>query len=78
MIRQDEAERLATTMADRYLAECEAASPTDRANALMKLISVAGVMIARERGSNEAADRLEGTARFVRGFAYAPNGKVDA
>lgn len=41
---------------------------TDReqiGNHLMKLASVAGVLMAQAEGSAEAALRLEGTARFL-------------
>ena len=39
--------------------------PAQIADRLMKLVSVAGVMMAQANGADDAFDRLLGTAQFV-------------
>ena len=62
-----EAEELAKRAVGDYLTACRMASPDPVAmgNYLMKLASVAGVMMANAEGREVAADRLLSTAAFV-------------
>lgn len=60
-----EAEELAKKAVGDYLTACRMADATNLGNYLMKLVSVAGVVMAQAEGSTEAALRLEGTARFI-------------
>jgi len=48
-----------------YLTACNIQDRTQIGDVLMKLCSVAGVMMANAEGSHAAADRLYGTAVFV-------------
>ena len=48
-----------------YLSKCRMTDGTQIGNYLMKLVSVAGVLMAAGEGSVEAALRLEGTAHFI-------------
>lgn len=61
----DEAEKLAKDAVANYLRECRMADGAQIGNYLMKLVSVAGVLMAAGEGSAEAALRLQGTAAFV-------------
>ena len=60
-----EAEELAKKAVGDYLAACRMTDREQIGNYLMKLCSVAGVVIAQAEGSEAAADRLMGTAAFV-------------
>ncbi len=60
-----EAEALAKKAVGDYLNACHIATPDQVGNYLMKLVSVAGVLMANAEGSQAAFDRLEGTAMFV-------------
>ena len=60
-----EAEELAKKIVGEYLTACRMTDREQIGNYLMKLASVAGVLMAQAEGSAEAALRLEGTARFV-------------
>jgi hypothetical protein len=63
---QAEAEAMARIAVTEYVNAC---SPTDRsqiADYLMKLASVSAVVMAQTQGSEEAAQRLEATAAWVR------------
>jgi hypothetical protein len=64
-----EAEEIAARAVSEYLAACRIAAGENEAemigNYLMKLVSVAGVLMAQAEGGAEAALRLEGTARFI-------------
>lgn len=60
-----DAEELAKKAVADYLTACHIAEPSQIGNYLMKLASVAGVLMAQAEGSAEAALRLEGTARFI-------------
>lgn len=60
-----EAEELAKRAVSDYLNACRMNSESQIGNYLMKLASVAGVLMAQAEGSAEAALRLEGTARFL-------------
>jgi hypothetical protein len=61
-----EAEALAKKAVGDYLNACGMTDRDQVGNYLMKLCSVAGVVMARAAGSADAADRLEGTAHFIR------------
>jgi hypothetical protein len=62
---QAEAEELAKKAVSEYLNACRMADATNLGNYLMKLVSVAGVVMANAEGSAEAALRLEATAAFI-------------
>lgn len=65
MVNQKEAETLAQKHIQDYLNACNLDTPQDAGNALMKLCSVAGVMMCAAVGYDEAIDRLYGTAAFI-------------
>ena len=48
-----------------YLNACRMDDPAQISDRLMKLVSVAGVMMAKVSGADDAFDRLLGTAQFV-------------
>lgn len=60
-----EAEELAKKAVADYLNACHIATPDQVGNYLMKLTSVAAVLMANAEGAQAAFDRLEGTAMFV-------------
>lgn len=60
-----EAEYLAKKAVSEYLNSCRMADATNLGNYLMKLVSVAGVVMANAEGSVEAALRLQATAAFI-------------
>lgn len=62
---QAEAEELAKKAVSEYLNACRMTDATNIGNYLMKLASVAGVMMAQAEGADEAFSRLLGTAIFV-------------
>ena len=66
MVTPDQAEELAKTAVSQYLTACGMESRDDIANALMKLASVTGIVMACAEGRELAAQRLEGTVAFVR------------
>ena len=61
-----QAEALAKGLVAEYLRSCHCDDPAEVANYLMKLCSVAGVLMACSVGGDNAFDRLVGTAHFVR------------
>lgn len=61
-----EAEKLAVRMVGEYLNACRMTDRAQIGNYLMKLCSVSGVVMAQAEGSDLAAQRLEGTAEFIR------------
>lgn len=61
----DEAEQMAKDAIAGYLRECRMTDGAQLGNYLMKLVSVASVLMAAGEGSAEAALRLEGTAQFI-------------
>lgn len=61
-----EAEDLAKKAVGDYLTACRMQDGENIANYLMKLASVAGVLMSCAEGSESAAQRLEGTAAFLR------------
>ena len=65
MVTQQEAEELARKHMQDYLNACGLETVEDAGNALMKLCSVAGVMMVATVGYEDAVARLEGTAAFI-------------
>ena len=61
----ERAEQLAKKAVGDYLTACDLQDRCQMGDALMKLASVAGVMMANAEGSEMAFDRLLGTAQFV-------------
>ncbi len=61
----DEAERIAMKAVGDYLTACRMTDQAQIGNYLMKLCSVAGVVMAQAEGSVMAYERLTGTAAFV-------------
>lgn len=60
-----EAQALAIKAVQDYLNACRMTEDTQVADYLMKLISVAGILMSRAVGAAEAFERLNGTAYFV-------------
>lgn len=60
-----QAEVLAKKAVGDYLTACNLQDTSQIGDALMKLCSVAGVLMANAEGSEQAFDRLLGTAQFV-------------
>jgi hypothetical protein len=65
MVTQQQAEQLAQQKIQEYLNACGLNTVEDAGNALMKLCSVAGVMMVATVGYQDAVNRLEGTAAFI-------------
>ncbi|HDS1207851.1 MULTISPECIES: hypothetical protein [Shewanella] len=65
MISQEEAEELAKKFIQDYLNKCQLDTTKDAGNALMKLCSVAGVMMVATVGYDDAVIRMHGTAAFI-------------
>lgn len=63
---QIEAEEFAKQAVQQYLNACRMSNRDQMGNYLMKLCSVAGVVMAHAEGSEDAAQRLEATAAFIR------------
>jgi len=61
----DEAEKLAKKTVAAYLTACRITDQKQIGNYLMKLCSVAGLVMASAEGIEAAADRLTSTAAFV-------------
>lgn len=64
-ITPKQAEELAKKAVADYLNACNLQSADQIGDVLMKLCSVAGVLMAQAEGSQVACDRLVGTAQFV-------------
>lgn len=60
-----EAEELAKKAVGEYLTACGMTDPAQIGNYLMKLASVAGVVMANAEGSEQAYARMLGTAQFI-------------
>jgi hypothetical protein len=60
-----EAEELAKKVVGEYLTACRMTDRDQIGNYLMKLCSVAGVLMANAEGASSAVERLIGTAAFV-------------
>lgn len=65
MVTSQEAEQLARKCVQDYLNACGLNTVEDAGNALMKLCSVAGVMMVATVGHADAVARLEGTASYI-------------
>ena len=65
MTTPQQAEELAKKAVADYLNACNLQDASQIGNVLMKLCSVAGVLMAQAEGSEAACDRLVGTAEFV-------------
>jgi hypothetical protein len=63
-ITSEQAEELAKKAVGEYLSNCKLQDASQIGDVLMKLVSVAGVVMAQAEGSRAAADRLVGTAVF--------------
>jgi len=61
-----EAEALAAHAVQTFLNSCRISDRAQIGNYLMKLCSVASVLMAQAEGSESAGRRLEGTAAWVR------------
>lgn len=61
----DEAELHAIKAVQDYLNSCKMTHQDQIGNYLMKLCSVAGVIMAKAEGRDQAVMRLEGTAAFI-------------
>lgn len=61
-----QAEELAKKAVSEYLTACGMTHRDQIGNYLMKLCSVAGCVMANAEGSRAAAERLAGTAAFIR------------
>lgn len=61
-----QAEEFAKKAVGDYLTACGMTHPSQIGNYLMKLVSVAGVLMAQAEGSRDASERLVGTAMFIR------------
>lgn len=64
-ITPQEAERLAKKAVEGYLTACNLPDRALVGDVLMKLVSVAGIVMAHAEGADTAFDRLYGTACFV-------------
>lgn len=64
-ITPQQAEELAKKAVADYLNACNLQDADQIGDVLMKLCSVAGVLMANAEGSEKAYARLEGTARFI-------------
>ena len=66
MTTPSEAEALAIEVVQSFFSRCAFSDREHMANCLMKLVSVAGVQMARIEGRDLAVARLEGTAKFIK------------
>lgn len=64
-ITPQKAEELAKKAVADYLNACNLQDADQIGDVLMKLCSVAGVLMANAEGNAKAADRLQGTALFI-------------
>jgi len=65
VVKPDEAQKFAQAFMESYVAMCECGSQEDVGNALMKLVSVAGLGMCAVVGQAEAVARLEATAAHI-------------
>lgn len=77
MVNQQEAEKLATDAIQNYLNACGLDTVEDASNALMKLVSVAGLAMCAIVGQDDAVARLEGTARHIAKPEYSGPWKIE-
>lgn len=73
----DEAEKIAARIVGEYLTACRMTDEAQIGNYLMKLCSVAGVVMAQAEGAVTAFERLEGTAHFILNNMPATPGKLE-
>ncbi len=71
MLTPAAAEELAQAKLQEYINACNCQTMTDVGNVLMKICSVAGLMMCATVGQNEAVARLEGTAKHISSPKYA-------
>lgn len=64
-ITPQEAEEIARKTVIDYISACGICDVTQIGDVLMKLVSVAGVVMAQAEGSESAAQRLHGTGAFI-------------
>lgn len=60
-----EAEKIAAKVVGDFLTACRMSDEAQIGNYLMKLCSVAGVVMAQAEGAVTAFERLNGTAHFI-------------
>lgn len=65
MVSQEKAEEMAKQLIQQYLNDCQLDATQDAGKALMKLMSVAGVLMVATVGYDEAVDRMYSTAAFI-------------
>ena len=65
MVTQQQAEDLAKKHLEDYLTACGPNTVEDTGNVLMKLCSVAGVMMVAAVGHDDAVKRLQAVASFI-------------
>lgn len=65
MVTQQEAEALAKKCLQEYLNQCKLDTTADAGNALMKLLSVTGVIMVATVGYEDAVRRMYSTAHFI-------------
>jgi hypothetical protein len=66
MVTPQEAEQLAKKHIEAYMNDCKMQNLSeDAGKALMKLVSVAGIVMVATVGYEEAVERMHGTAMFV-------------
>lgn len=65
MITSAEAEVLAHTTVENYVAQCGCMTTQDLANVLMKLASMCGIGMAAVVGQEEAVSRMQGTTDHI-------------
>lgn len=71
MVTQQEAEAMAKAAIEKYLTDCKLEDETDAGNALMKLVSLAGVFMCATVGQADAVARLQGTTDFIASPAFS-------
>lgn len=64
-ITPHQAEALAAKAVGDYITACNLSDGSQIGDVLMKLVSVAGVVMAHAEGSEVASARLIGTAKFI-------------
>ncbi len=65
MITPNEAEELAQTVMQDYVAACRCETEQDVGNVLMKLVSMCALGMCATVGQQEAVARLAGTAAYI-------------
>lgn len=78
MITPDEAEALANKLIGEYLTACKLDTQQQAGDALMKLVSVAGLAMCATVGQHQAVERLLGTATYISKPQFAGPWKREA